>query len=94
MDSELKSLLDILIGKIEGLQTTVTGLQATVEDLQGTVGGLQTDVQDIKTTQQDIKTTQKIILTRLDGMDKRFEDQSRVLAALIPNRIAAVPAAE
>lgn len=80
MDPELKSLLDILTGKIEGLQTTVGGLQ-------GTVGGLQADM-------HDIKVTQTVILTRLDGMDKRFEDQSRVLAALIPNRIAAVPAAE
>ena len=29
---------------------------------------------------------------RMDGLDKRMDDQSRMLAALIPTRLAAVPA--
>ncbi|WP_029007182.1 hypothetical protein [Azospirillum halopraeferens] len=31
------------------------------------------------------------VRARLDGPDKRLDDQGRILAALIPSRIAAVP---
>jgi hypothetical protein len=31
------------------------------------------------------------VRARLDGIDRRLDDQGRVLAALIPTRLAAVP---
>jgi len=33
------------------------------------------------------------VRARLDGIDKRLDDQGRMIAALIPTRIAAVPPA-
>ncbi|MCW2245995.1 hypothetical protein M2352_001586 [Azospirillum fermentarium] len=35
--------------------------------------------------------TLPVILARLDGLEKRLDDQARMIAALIPTRIAAVP---
>ncbi|HYH38453.1 MAG TPA: hypothetical protein VD860_09560 [Azospirillum sp.] len=39
----------------------------------------------------DIRAELKVMNTRLDGFEKRLDDQGRILAALVPTRIAAVP---
>jgi len=48
------------------------------------VAALKKDVSDIKA---ELRTAN----VRLDGFEKRLDDQGRFLAALIPTRIAAVP---
>lgn len=41
----------------------------------------------------ETRTELLVVNARLDEMGKRFDDQLRIMAALIPNRIAAVPPA-
>ena len=51
---------------------------------------------DTLATKKDVAAIEaqlQIVNTRLDGFEKRLDDQGRILAALIPTRIAAVPPA-
>jgi chromosome segregation ATPase len=47
----------------------------------------------VEATQREHSTQLAVIDTRLDGFEKRLDDQGRILAALIPTRIAAIPPA-
>lgn len=42
---------------------------------------------------EEIRAELRVIDARLDGIDKRLDDQGRMIAALIPTRIAAEPPA-
>ena len=74
---DLKPLLNRLLDIVQGTARDVSSLK---ED----VAALKKDVSDIKA---ELRTAN----VRLDGFEKRLDDQGRFLAALIPTRIAAVP---
>lgn len=63
------------------------------EDLKPLVLKLLSRMEEMSADISSLKTGQSIIVARLDGIDKRLDDQGRILAALIPTRIAAVPPA-
>jgi hypothetical protein len=42
---------------------------------------------------EDVRAEFRLLHSRLNGFEKRLDDQGRILAALIPTRLAAVPAA-
>lgn len=42
---------------------------------------------------EEVRSELRVIGARIDGIDKRLDDQGRMIAALIPTRIAAVPPA-
>lgn len=68
-------------------------LFATLGTIVSLLQSQAADIADIKRRLTRLEEETVVIRTRLDGMDKRFDDQSRIMAALIPQRIAAVPPA-
>jgi hypothetical protein len=74
---DLKPLLTRLLGIVEGTARDVAGLTRDVAVLTRDVA--------------DIKGELKTMNVRLDGFEKRLDDQGRILAALVPTRLAAVP---
>lgn len=74
---DLKPLLMKLLDVAERTARDVTGLKA--------------EMADVKAEQTSIKHELQLMNGRFDGFEKRLDDQGRILAALIPTRIAAVP---
>lgn len=68
-------------------------LFATLGTIMALLQSQAADIAEMKMRLTRLEEEVVIIRTRLDGMDKRFDDQSRIMAALIPQRIAAVPPA-
>ncbi len=85
-NDDLKPLLHKLIGIVEGTARDMSGLRADMN-------GLRADVETLKFDMTMVKSELKVMNTRLDGFEKRLDDQGRILAALVPTRIAAVPPA-
>jgi len=81
---DLKPLLTRLLDIVEGTARDVAVLTRDVAVLSRDVAVLSRDVADIK---GELKTMN----VRLDGFEKRLDDQGRILAALVPTRLAAVP---
>lgn len=59
--------------------------------LLSVVEGTAVDVSRMQANITHIKGELKVMNARLDGFEKRLDDQGRILAALVPTRIAAVP---
>ena len=68
-------------------------LKPLLKSLLSTVEGMARDMVDMKTEIVSIKGELRTMNVRLDGFEKRLDDQGRILAALVPTRIAAVPPA-
>jgi len=73
-------------------------LKPLLMKLMSVVEGMARDLSDVKTEQTLIRNEQtlirgelKVMNARLDGFEKRLDDQGRILAALVPTRIAALP---
>jgi hypothetical protein len=65
-------------------EPTTTEIMAAISDL-----GTRMDKR-FDAIERDISEFEIEVRTRLDGIDKRLDDQNAILAALIPAKIAAV----
>jgi len=100
MDGELKTVLGLVVGKLDqvlasqkGHDQQLTGLRADVSVLQAGMSTLQADVSTLQADVSLLKTGQRAILEHLDvaELKGRVEEQSRTIASLIPTRVAAIP---
>lgn len=78
-NDDLKPLLKSLLSTVEGMARDMVEIKADM-------AGVKADIVSIK---GELRTMN----VRLDGFEKRLDDQGRILAALVPTRIAAVPPA-
>ena len=77
MNEDVMAKLDVLIGMVQGLL-------ADHRSLKETVSGLKESVNDLK----ESVNAQGERIARMEG---RLDEQSRILVALIPTQLAAVP---
>jgi len=84
MNQDVMAKLDVLIGMVQGLQADHRSLKETVSGFEGTVNGLKESVNDLK----ESVNGQGERIARMEG---RLDEQSRILVALIPTQLAAVP---
>ena len=77
MNEDVMAKLDVLIGMVQGLQTDHRSLKESTNDLKEPVNTLKESV-----------NAQGERIARMEG---RLDEQSRILVALIPTQLAAVP---
>jgi peptidoglycan hydrolase CwlO-like protein len=98
MNEDVVAKLDVLIGMVQGLEANHRSLKASVQELQAdsrtlkeSVQGLQADNRSLKDSMKDLKESMYVQGERISRMEGRLDEQSRVLVALIPTQLAAVP---
>ena len=91
MNQDVMAKLDVLIGMVQGLQADHRSLKETVSGLEGTVSGLKETVNGLKESVNDLKESVNGQGERIARMEGRLDEQSRILVALIPTQLAAVP---
>lgn len=84
MNEDLMAKLDLLIGMVQGLEANHQSLKASVQELQA-------DNRSLKASMDDLKGAMNVQGERISRMEGRLDEQSRVLVALIPTQLAAVP---
>jgi uncharacterized protein YoxC len=77
MNDDVMAKLDVLIGMVQGLQADHHSLKESVSDLKDSVSDLKDSV-----------NAQGERIARVEG---RLDEQFRILVALIPTQLAAVP---
>ncbi len=77
MNEDVMAKLDVLIGMVRGLQ-------ADYRSLKESMNGLKESVNTLKEPTNDQGE-------RIARMEERLDEQSRILVALIPTQLAAVP---
>jgi prefoldin subunit 5 len=77
MNEDVMAKLDVLIGMVQGLQADHRSLKETTNDIKESVNTLK-----------ESANAQGERIARMEG---RLDEQSRILVALIPTQLAAVP---
>lgn len=84
MDDETREMLKQLLTVVVATRTDVQALAARMDGHDARFAKLEQELADVKS---EVKFQAGVINARLD-------EQGRILAAMIPTRLAAVPAAE
>jgi peptidoglycan hydrolase CwlO-like protein len=66
-------------------------VMAKLDVLIGMVGELQADQRSLKNSTNSLKEPMNDLRERIARMEGRLDEQSRILVALIPTQLAAVP---
>lgn len=89
----LKKIYDVTVAlqsDVASMRSDVNSLRAAQESHGKQIGDLQAAMFALNKRFDGVDTEFRIIQTRFDGIDKRLDEQGRYIAALIPQKIAAV----
>jgi cell division protein FtsB len=86
-DPEIKPLLIQIVKLVEGLHVRMDAMQSDMTGMKTDIGELKSNVASLQTNVASLQTGQAVIAARLD-------EQRATVNALIPTRLAAIPAAE
>ena len=91
MNEDVMAKLDVLIGMVQELQADYRSLKVTTNDIKESVSTLKEATNDIKASMNTLKEPMNAQGERIARMEGRLDEQSRILVALIPTQLAAVP---
>ncbi len=83
-DDELKAILAKLIDKVESEAAENAKFRAETAKFQAEIKA------EFHEFRVEVRNKFEVVNTHLTGIDKRLDEQSRYIAALIPTKIAAV----
>jgi peptidoglycan hydrolase CwlO-like protein len=84
MNEDVMAKLDVLIGMVRELQ-------ADQRSLKESQNSLKESQNSFKESMNSLKESMNVQGERIARMEERLDEQSRILVALIPTQLAAVP---
>ncbi|CAO3446803.1 hypothetical protein [Azospirillum largimobile] len=90
---KVEQRLDGMDQRLDGMDQRLDGMDQRLNGVDQRLNGVDQRLDDMNHRLKDLQITAHNQGERISRMEGRLDEQSRILAALIPTRVAAVPPA-